>query len=89
MSFRERLRFTPARALASLFHSARRTRGPVLVRLASIGFSSPGMSLGERGDGLSLFAGDRWLAEHLTTLDEQAVPARAHSCDSSPKEVCD
>lgn len=65
------------------------TRGAVLVRLASIGFLSAGMSLGERGDGLSLFAGDGWLAEHLTTLDEQAALARTHACDSSPKEVCD
>jgi len=65
------------------------TRGAVLVRHASMEFVSAGMSLGERGDGLSLFAGEGWLAKQFTTLDREAVLARLHSCDASPKQVCD
>jgi hypothetical protein len=65
------------------------TRGAVLVRLADMKFVSAGMSLGERGDGLSLFAGEGWLAKQFATLDREAVLARLHACDASPKQVCD
>ena len=65
------------------------TRGAVLVRLAGLGVVSAGVSLGEHGDGVSLFAGDEWLKKQMAGLDREAASVAAEPCAPPPKSECD
>jgi hypothetical protein len=65
------------------------TRGAVLVRLAGLDLVSAGVSLGEHGDGFSMFAGDTWLHKHLAGLDAHLASATVEPCEPPPQTKCD
>jgi hypothetical protein len=65
------------------------TSGAVLVRLSGVGLVSAGLSLGERGSGVSLFAGDVWLEKQMVSLRREAARVAAHPCAPPPKSRCE
>ncbi len=62
----------PLQASGRILSAKAGTSGALLLRLRSAAPLSAGLSLGSGGDGVSPFAGDDWLDEQLSRLDERA-----------------
>jgi hypothetical protein len=60
----------------------------VLVRLSGFEIVSLGVSLGEHGNGVSLFAGDQWLDEQTVRPRRAAAWYLAHACAPPANDVC-
>jgi hypothetical protein len=63
------------------------TKGAVLVQLSSLGLVSAGIDVGDPG-GVSLFAGNDWLAKKLADFDSTSKEVESHPCKPPAEERC-
>jgi hypothetical protein len=76
----------PLAARGRFLSTPDQTRGALLVQLRSLSPIAAGLSLGAGSDGVTLLAGDDWLAARFAELDGRAREVLRHSCAPSADE---